>query len=558
MRRRLWFAVVSVTIGLGMLLAAGFASPAESGTQGPTKVAGKGGTLRFDSRSDFDFIDPSLAYFSHTFGQLFDIISATLYRYPDQEGNAGVRPVPYVAQGFPRVSKRGLQWTITVRRGFRFHTGAPITAKSFANGMNRNLDPKMQSPATAYMEEIKGAKAVLGGKAKTASGIRVRGNTLTIETIKPVPDMVNRLTMSFFSPQPGPNGLPRNPEGIGAPAGFGGPYYVKEWTPRRSAVIERNPHWRAALAPHRTANVDRIEYTFGLSQAATKLRLDRNETDLGGIPTADVAEVAQRYGVNKGRFFLRKQMVLWYLGMNHDRPLFGPTGTGNVPLKKAVNFAIDRPSLVRQFGYLAGARTDQMIPYTMPGFRNWDIYPLRGSNYQRANQLAEGRKRDGKVVFYTFNSSPGPAVAQVVQDNLKQIGLDVEIRTFDRIVQNEKAGTKGEPFDMTFEGWGADYADPVTFFNTLMWGGNIQQAHNVNISYFNSPRFNRLILKAATVAGAKRFTNYANIDREIMRDAAPYAPFINTNARIYVSERVGCYKFSPAHGVTNLGAICLK
>ena len=264
MRRRLWFAIVCVTVGLGMLFAAGFASPAESGTQGATKIAGKGGTLRIDSRSDFDFIDPSLAYFSHTFGQLFDIISLTLYHYPDAEGNAGVRPVPYAAAGFPKVSKRGLQWTVTVQKGIRFHTGAAITAKSFAAAMNRNLDPKMQSPATAYMEEIKGAKAVLAGKAKTASGIRVSGNRLIIETIKPVPDMVNRLTMSFFSPQPGPNGLPRNPEGIGAPAGFGGPYYVKEWTPRRSAVLERNPHWRGAITKLRAANVDRIEYTFGL------------------------------------------------------------------------------------------------------------------------------------------------------------------------------------------------------------------------------------------------------------------------------------------------------
>jgi len=560
MRRRLWFTIVSLTVGLGMLLAAGFASPAESGTQGATKIAGKGGTLRIDSRSDFDFIDPSLAYFSHTFGQLFDITAATLYRYPDVEGNAGVRPIPYAAAGFPKVSNKGLTWTFTVRKGFRFHTGAPITARSFANGMNRNLDPKMQSPATAYMEEIKGAKAVLGGKAQTASGIKVRGNRLIIQTTKPVPDMVNRLTMSFFSPQPGPNGLPRNPEGIGAPAGFGGPYYVKEWTPRRSAVIERNPYWKASLAPHRTANVDRMEYTFGLSTAATKLRLDRNETDLGGIPPADVSEVAQKYGINKGRFFLRKQMVFWYLIMNHEQALFGPKGSpnGNVPLKKAVNFAVDRPSLVRQFGYLAGARTDQIIPYTMPGFRNWDIYPLRGSNYARAKSLAQGKLRDGKAVFYTFNTAPGPQVAQVVQQNLKEIGLDLEIKTFDRIVQHEKAATRGEPFDMTYEGWGADYADPVTFFNTLFWGGNIQQANNVNESYFNHPKFNRLILQAAATSGNKRFTRYANLDRLMMRDAAPVAPFINTNARIYVSESLGCYRYAPSHGVTNIVAVCKK
>ncbi len=554
MRRRLWFAAVSMAVGLGMLLAAGFASPAESGT---AKNEGRGGTLRIDSNSDFDYIDPALAYFSHSW-QMLDAVCANLYRYPDAEGNAGVRPIAGVAAGFPKFSNRGLRVTIPVRRNYaRFQNGAAITARNYVGAWQRNLDPEMQSPAAAYMEEIKGAKAVLDKKAKTASGIRAVGNNVVIDLVKPVPDIVNRLTMAFFCPQPG-NGLARNSDGINAPFSGGGPYYVKEWTQRRSAVLERNPYWRGAIAKTRAANVDRMEYTFGLTPAATKLRLDRNEVDLGAVPPAEVAGLAQRYGINQGRFFLRKQMTFWYLIMNHERPLFGPSGNGNVGLKKAVNFAIDRPSLVRQHGYLAGARTDQIIPYTMPGFRNWDIYPLAGANATRANQLAQGNQRGGKVVLYTFNVSHGPTVAQVVQSNLKAIGLDVEIRSFDRVVQHTKAATRGEPFDMTYEGWGADYADPVTFFNTLFWGGNIQQANNVNESYFNSPKFNTMILKAAATAGNARFTQYANLDRLMMRDAAPVAPFINTNARLYVSESLGCYKYAPAHGVTNLTAVCKK
>ncbi len=557
MRRRLWFSVVSSTIGLSMLLAAGFASPAESGT---AKSEGRGGTLRLGSSSDFDFIDPSLAYFSHSW-QMLDAVCMNLYRYPDAEGNAGVRPIPGTAAGFPKFSNRGRRVTITVRRNYaRFQNGQAVTARSYANAMQRNLDPRMQSPAAAYMEEIKGAKAVLNRRANRASGIRVSGNRLILDLVKPVPDIVNRLTMAFFCPQPG-NGLPRNPQGINAPFSGAGPYYVAQWTPRRSAVLERNPFWRGAITRTRAANVDRMEYTIGISPAAQKLQIDRNELDLGAVPPAEVAGLVQQHGLNKGRLFLRKQMVFWYLIMNHDRPLFGPqggNGLGNVPLKKAVNFAIDRPSLVRQHGFLAGARTDQIIPYTMPGFRNWDIYPLRGANAQRANQLAQGRKRDGKVVMYTFNVSHGPPVAQVVQQNLNAIGLDVEVRSFDRVVQHEKAATRGEPFDMTYEGWGADYADPITFFNTLFWGGNIQQANNVNESYFNSPRFNRMILQAAETAGTQRFTRYASLDRLMMRDAAPVAPFINTNARIYVSESLGCYKYAPAHGVTNLVAVCKK
>ena len=89
----------------------------------------------------------------------------------------------------------------------------------------------------------------------------------------------------------------------------------------------------------------------------------------------------------------------------------------------------------------------------MPGFKNFDIYSLKGPNYAKAKALAQGNTRDGKAVMYTFNTAQGPPIAQSVQFNLKQIGIDVEIKLFDRVVQHEKTATRGEPFDLTLEGW---------------------------------------------------------------------------------------------------------
>jgi ABC-type oligopeptide transport system substrate-binding subunit len=549
-RRQLWPVAFLLTAALAI-----FASSALSAGNRTAKIARKGGTLRIDTRADFDFIDPSLAYSTGSW-QMLEAVCENLYRYPDAEGNAGVRPVPGTAAGFPRFSNGGKTVRIAVKRNFAFfHTGQAITAKSYAVAMQRDLDPKMQSAASSYMHDINGAEAVLDGKTSSAAGIAVNGNTLTLQLTKPVPDIVNRLAMPFFCPQPG-NGLPRNPDGIGAPYSGGGPYYMKQWTPNRLAVLERNPYFKGPIAKTRPANVDRIQYTEGVSPAATKLRLDKNEADLGFIPPTAWSEVADQYPVNQGRFFLRKQMSVWYLAMNHDRPLFGPPGAGNIPLLKAVNWAIDRPSLAREYGYLAGVRTDQIIPYTMPGFRNWDIYSLRGANVAKARALAKGNTRSGHLVLYTWSTIFGPAIGQIVEQNLKAIGLEVEIKTFDPAVLGQKVGTRGEPFDMDLEGWAADYADPDTFFNTLFWGGSIHDTNSVNTSYVNAPALNKEILRVAALFGKARFTDYQNLDRVTMRDYAPIAPFINLNSRIYVGPDVGCFKFAPAHGVTNLAALC--
>ena len=62
MHKRLWLSIVTLAIGVGLLVAAGFASPAQGGSsKADTSSANRGGTLRVDLTSDFDFIDPALA-----------------------------------------------------------------------------------------------------------------------------------------------------------------------------------------------------------------------------------------------------------------------------------------------------------------------------------------------------------------------------------------------------------------------------------------------------------------------------------------------------------------
>jgi len=559
MKKRFVLPVAMATVGACLLVVAAFAGgSAQAASSGKAKFEARGGTLRIDSRSDFDYIDPGLAYFSFTW-QVGDAINLRLLGYPDVDGVEGTRLVPQAADGLPTVSADGKTYTFKVKDGFKFSDGSPVTAASFAAAINRNLDPKMQSPASSFVEDIAGAKAVLDGKAATASGVKVSGNTLTITLTTVAPDFLARMTMNFFSAVP--VSLAHDPNGVQAPMVSAGPYYMKEWIQKRTATMLRNPYWNNKKEPYkslnRPANVDAMVWTFGNSTDATKLRIDTNAADLGGIPPAAVAELVQKYGLNKDRFFLRKNLVYWYFNLNAEQPLF----KDNAKLRQAVNWAIDRPQMVRQHGYLGGGRTDQILPPGMPGYHDYDIYPLGGvsdKSLAKAKALATGNTRSGKAVLYEFNTSPGPAIGQVLQYNLKQIGVDVEVKLLDRVVQTEKGGTRGDPFDILHNGWGADYPDPSNFINVLLDGSRIQATNNVNLSYFNDPTWNKRMQDAAKLSGDARLSAYGKLDRDLMRDAAPQAPYINTNARIYVSESLGCYTFSPVHAVTNLVAVCKK
>ncbi|HET7045986.1 MAG TPA: ABC transporter substrate-binding protein [Gaiellaceae bacterium] len=549
MSRKLWLSVVMVAVGASLLVVAGFARPS-SAASGKTSAAG--GTLNYDLQSDIDYSDPALSYYVPS----WEIEYATclkLLNYPDANGPKSSQLQPEAATGFPKVSNGGRTYDFNVKASFtKFNTGEAVTPANFQHAIERLADPKMQSPATPFINDIVGVEARLAGKASSVSGVKVKGSHLIITLTKAAPDFLSRIAMPFFCAVP--KNLPVDPNGVNTLAAAG-PYYYAARTPNKSITVKRNPNYHGKR-PH---NADQINYTVGNDLPATQLRLENGQADLGGVPPSAYAGLAKKYVVNKGRFFVKPNLGIWYVAMNHDRPLFKTGGAnGNVPLKKAVNYALDRHAMVIQRGAFSGVRTDQILPPGMQGFKKASIYPtVKQPNFAFAKKLASGHTGDGKAVLYTFNSSYGPLWAQIVQFDMKQIGLDVEVKQFARAVQFEKEGTRGEPFDMTLEGWSADYPDPFDFINVLLSGDSLHASNNNNVAYFNSPVYNKKMEAAARTSGAARYTTYGNLDVDIMKNAAPWAPILNPNNRYFVSGHVGCFTYNNVYGL-DLAAMCKK
>jgi peptide/nickel transport system substrate-binding protein len=554
MSKRLMLSVAMLVIGASLLAATASAgsSASASGPQASSGPAQKGGTFRYSLDTDIDYVDTALSYYTISW-QIMYASHAMLMNYPDAAAPKGSRLVPEVSQGMPRISKNGKVYNFTLKKTYKFSNGAKVTAANYAAAINRDLNPKMASPAQPFIEDIAGAKAVIDGQATKASGVKVVSPyQLRITLTKRAPDLLSRLAMPFFAPVP--TNMPINPDGVGAPVVTSGPYYIAKWEPKRSITLLRNRFYKGPR-PH---NVNRFDYDIGLPLATIRLNVESNATDTGPVPASAHAELGQKYGVKKGspgQYFVNPSAAFRYLAMNHDRPLFGGSAAGNVGLKKAVNFAIDRIAMINQRGAYAGVINDQYMPPTMRGFKNAAIYPSR-PNLARARSLAQGNTRGGKNVFYTCNTGPCIPIAQIVQDNLKAIGIDSEIKPFPRAVQFTKTGTRGEPFDMSLEGWHMDYFDPYDFI-FLLDGTTIRPANNVNFSYFNSPAYNRKIASASALVGQARYRAFGNLDIDLAKNAAPLASFITDNTRLLFSKSSGCFFYQPVYEI-DLAGLCKK
>jgi peptide/nickel transport system substrate-binding protein len=529
-------------IGVGLLVAAAFAGSASSAPQSKGSAAKAGGTLRVNlSTTDVQYTDPALEY--ETTGWQIEYATALkLLNWKETKATL----FPEAATSFPRVSAGGRKYTFTIRQGLRLSNGEKVTAANFRYAFQRANNPKMQSPAAAFLADL--------------GSVTTKGKyTLVINLKKARPDFASIVSMPFFMAIS--MKTPIDPNGVKTPAS-GGPYYIKSRDIGRTIVLARNKYYKGTR-PH-NPNSMTINVNTNLDTSLLQVRSNQRDYDMFGVPPTAHVQLHNQY---PKQYHVSPGLVTDYMSMNTT---YGSKGEGiknhscfngysgvGVRTRQAVNFVVNRPAALVQRGAFAGTTTDQILPPTMPGFKGWKIYPTGKPNVAKAKSLKP--KKCGSVVFYGSTSPVSIAIMQLVKVDLAKIGINTTLKTFPFAVRVQKEGHRGEPFDLTLAAWGADYPDPVDFIDILLDGRNIQSENNVNSPYFNNAGFNKRMQSAGRISNLpKRYAAWALIDRDVMTKQAPMAPLFFRTQREFTSKRIGCWSYQPIYAQMNLNAVCIK
>ena len=567
MKRRpgLWLALTALVAGASMLGLAGCGSSSSSSSGGGGSGGSEaipahqdGGTVKIALAGNIDYLDPALAYYQSTW-QIEYSTCVKLTNYKDEAGDQGRVIYPEAASSLPEISADGLTYTYTVPPGkFKFNTGEPVTAESFQYALERDINPKQQSyfGAVFLAPFIEGASDFKGKPGEHVSGIQVDGDKLIVHLTKKDGGLISKLTTPFACAVT--KDTPVDPKGVHTPAGAG-PYYIADYTPNRSIVLKKNPNYTG----DRPAYADEIDFT--------QLTIDPNQGTLeaknGQLDYINDAVVpAQNFQLNKEfgpdgtaggpqRFFITPAAVISYLALNTSRDTFS-----NEKVRQAVNWAINRKDILQPSGYGAGIPTDKYLPPQFPsaGFEE-TIYPLDSSDVDKAKQLMQesGVQTPLTAVLYTCNQQPCPDRAAVIQQELKAIGINVQIKEFDRGVQFTKEGNKGEPFDIADEGWIADYYDAYDFINILLNGEIIPETGGNNFSFFNDPSFNKRMDDANQLTGEERDKTYGQIATDLAKGPAPWASRATGTNIDFFGPKIGCQVNQGSYGFA-LNTLCIR
>ncbi|MGW1987495.1 ABC transporter substrate-binding protein [Streptomyces collinus] len=446
--------------------------------------------------------DPAVGWDLHSWEAISTVLYAPLYQYARQFDG----PAPHAAAKLPKVSADRRVYTIPLRRGVRFHNGRPVTAQDYVETWTRLMDPDLGSWAASYLFGIEGAEAVNQKKAKRIRGLRALDDyTLRVQLSEPDVLFPALLCQPYTAALPIEE-IRRLGSDFGRTPVGNGPFRITEYDSKRQRSVFRafdQYFWRG------TPLIDTLEYRWGIDYPLQSLQLNGGRVDVLGEGL--VASQAAKFTADPS---MRSQYVQaipvlgtqWITLNNKRREL------RDVRVRQALNWAVDREQLMRLSFGLAE-------PWGCPFPEKLASYTRTAEPYTYDPDRARALLREAGVTrlrleFMHGTRDPWPLLGQVLQQQLKAVGVDVTLNAMSQAA-----------FDLaTSKGEGDIYGTQL--YVTL--GSAIEQASTCftssasqNYAGYANKRVDRLVAKARTAHTLKASNVYlAKAEEELVRDAA--------------------------------------
>jgi peptide/nickel transport system substrate-binding protein len=521
-------------------------------TGGPPKPGVAVGTLTGAMASGaIDSMDPNRWYFAVTWG-LANAMCTTLVRYADNPGTAGTQVVPGTAD-LPAVSSNGLVWTFTMRPGARFSDGQAITTADIKYTFERLMAPAVNTGTGVYFTNVLGASAYMAGKAKTIPGITTTANSISFHLSSPDGAFLYKAALPTTCPVP--VGTPMKPIENGSleEKYASGPFKLQSYEPARQIVLVFNKNYDQALGVR--GHVAKIVFTIGdeATEATEQIMAGQLDFDTSNLATADIIKISTNPAL-ASQVHQSARPSLTYIFLNNQVPPLN-----NVLVRKAINYAVNRTAILAQWGGpLAGAPSDQITPAGQSDYKKYTIYP-NTPNLPMAKKLMKesGVKLPVTLVLRCQNDAPGFVnMAEVIQANLKQIGINVKVVGSPNSVNSSYIVNYKAHVPMGIEPWSLDFPDGEAIINTGLDPATPDAL--ANMARWSDKSFISPFNKAITLQGAARQAAYEQLDYQVMSQQAPYAPLFNPKWYDFVSKQIGGYVYSEAMDAINYNTLYIK
>ncbi len=300
------------------------------------------------------------------------------------------------------ISEDGLTLSFKLREGVQFHKGyGELTAEDVKYSYERFLDPELDPP---YRDDW----AALDHVEVTG---KYTGDIILSEPFAPLwkstlPVTAGWIVSEAAMEEMGHDGYATSPIGSG-------PYEFAEWVPDQKVVLTRfEDYWGEP------GEWDEIHFLPITENSSAEIALESGELDFGQIGT----DAVQRFEDNPD-FDVYPVDTLNYtwIAMNVQHP-----NLEDINVRRAIRAGIDVDSIIEAAYDGKYARACAMISPDMLGA--WDDAPCYERDVEQAKAYLAEAGLDSHDVTLTYeNTAEGTTIAEIVQANLAEVGINVEL-----------------------------------------------------------------------------------------------------------------------------------
>jgi peptide/nickel transport system substrate-binding protein len=489
---------------LKLLLAAltCLAAVAVAACGGSSSNATEGGTATVLMGTAPDFLDPQLGY--TTQAAEADWISYTpLLTYRHASGSAGTELIPGLATALPKVSKDGLTYTLTLRKGLVFSNGRAVKASDFTATIERAI--KLNWGGKSFFTNyIAGASAYDKGQSQTISGIQADDATgrIVIHLTSPYGAFAN--VLAFPSAGLVPSGTPVRNLSNDPPPGVG-PYQITNVAPNRHFSLQKNTRFPALGIPGiPTGHLNRIDVNITSNTQSEAQQVLQNQADAfdpgDTLPPSILSQVESQAS---SRFSRESIPSTFYFFLNtRTKPFDNPLA------RQAVNYALDRRALVRlASGFLSPECF--FLPAGITGHPTGSCpYGSKDSapNIAKARALVKQAGLVGTpVTVWGQERSPRKEYVEYYTSVLNEIGFKATPKIISDSVYFPTIGNASTNPQTGFADWIQDFPNPSDFY-LLLDARSIQPTNNENYGMVDDPHIQSELNKLNKVPATKLST----------------------------------------------------
>ena len=431
------------------------------------------------------------------------------------------------------ISPDGLTWDFTLREDVVFQDGTPLNADAVKASLDRIIDPATKSA---------GASSALG----PVSSVTVTApNAVRLVLSKPFAPLLDGLTNSGFIAILSPTAIKNGGEDFSRKPVSTGPFSVDEWQSGDHITLKKNPNYKWTpefLHQGDAAYLDSITFRVIVEDASKTASFQAGEINEMSVPSVDVESIKQddQYWTVD---YLRKGVV--FLEFNVTKAPFD-----DLQVRQAFNYAVDKQAVLAAAVQGLGIVADGFLSPSLFGY--WSGITDYAPKYDKAKagQLLDAagwtlngdtREKDGqafKFTLYNLKTDAWDRAAQVVQSQLKEIGVRMEIQDFEfgTLLQKAQAG------EHQMEMMGYTYPNPDIAY---LWFDSANIGTGLNLSHDNDPKLDALIEQSrAAVDSAERAAVYEDLQKYLV-DQAVWVPLWIDNYTEAYDKSIQDAKFHP-------------